>query len=431
MATPDTSARSVVLDILAAVLGSRRPLDEAFADHPALARLNARDTALARNIVTTTIRRLGQIDSLIEACLEKPIPRKDWMVHDILRLGICQLMFMRTPSHAAVDTSVELAKKRGFGPYAKLVNAVLRRLDKEGRNVLKKQDAGQVNTPEWLWESWLTAYGEETAHAIADAHLSEAPLDFTVKGDDAKAWAKKLDATILPTGTLRRKPGGRVEDLPGYEAGAWWVQDAAAALPARLLGTVKDKLIIDLCAAPGGKTAQLAARGAHVTAVDRSPRRLKILEANLTRTGLKAEAVVGDAANWRPPEKADAVLLDAPCSATGTMRRHPDVARLKTAEDVAKLAVAQARLLAAAVDMVKPGGTLVYCTCSLQPEEGRDRIAALLDTTAPVARVPIKAKEVDGLEEFITPQGDLRTLPSFMSKDGGMDGFFAARLKRL
>jgi len=431
MAVPDTTARSIVLDILAAVLGSKRPLDEAFSDHPALARLTVRDTALTRNILTTTIRRLGQIDSLIEACLEKPIPRKDWMVQDILRLGICQLLFMRIPSHAAVDTSVELAKKRGFVPYAKLVNAVLRRLDREGRAIIKKQDAGQINTPEWMWESWLTAYGEETAHAIADAHLNEAPLDLTVKGEDATAWAKKLDATILPTGTLRRKPGGRIEDLPGYEAGAWWVQDVAAALPARLLGNVRDKLVIDLCAAPGGKTAQLAAAGAHVTALDRSARRLKILESNLTRTGLKAEAIAGDAANWRPPEKADAVLLDAPCSATGTLRRHPDVAHLKTAEDVAKLAVQQARLLAAAVDMVKPGGYLLYCTCSLQPQESRDRIAALLETTAPVERAPIKAKEVNGIEDFITPVGEVRTLPNLMAKEGGMDGFFISRLKRL
>lgn len=431
MPVSETSVRAIVLDLLAAVLGSKRPLGEAFDEHPALTRLNARDTALARNILTTTVRRLGQIDTLISAALEKPIPRKAWMVHDILRLGVCQLLFMRTPSHAAVDTAVELAKKRGFTPYAKLVNAVLRRLDREGRAIVKKQDAGRTNTPEWLWESWVSAYGEAQAHAIADAHLVEAPLDITIKGDDAKGWAKKLDATILENGTLRRKPGGRVEELPGFEAGAWWVQDTAASLPARLLGPVKGKFIIDLCAAPGGKTAQLAAAGAHVTAVDKSQRRLKMLESNLTRTGLKAETVVADAGNWRPPEKADAVLLDAPCSATGTIRRHPDVAYLKTADDVAKLAVQQMRLLAAAVDMVKPGGILLYCTCSLQPEEGRDRIAAILDTTSPIERVPIKAKEVSGMEELISRDGDLRTLPSFMSKEGGMDGFFAARLKRL
>ena len=430
MVVPDISARTIALDLLAAVLGSKRPLNEAFDDHPALQRMNARDTALARNIITTTIRRLGQIDVLIDACLEKPIQRKDWMVHDILRLGVCQLLFMRTPSHAAVDTAVTLTKKRGFPHYAKLVNAVLRRLDREGRAIVKKQDAGKTNTPEWMWESWVTAYGEAQAHAIADAHLSEAPLDITIKGSDSKAWAKKLEAEILPTGTLRRKAGGRIEDLPGYEAGAWWVQDAAAALPVRLLGNVKGKFIIDLCAAPGGKTAQLATMGAHVTAVDKSPRRLKMLESNLTRTGLKAETVVADAANWRPPEKVDAVLLDAPCSATGTIRRHPDVPYLKSADDVAKLSVQQLRFLAAAVDMVKPGGLLVYCACSLQPEEGRDRIAAILDTTAPIERVPVKAKEVEGMDEFISKEGDLRTLPNFFAKEGGMDGFFAARLRR-
>jgi 16S rRNA (cytosine967-C5)-methyltransferase len=221
-----------------------------------------------------------------------------------------------------------------------------------------------------------------------------------------------------------------VTELPGYDEGAWWVQDAAATLPARLLGELSGRHVVDLCAAPGGKTAALAVAGAAVTAVDRAPARMAQLEANLRRLGLEAEAVVADAAVWRPGQPADAVLLDAPCSGTGTLRRHPDIARLKGPGDVASLTVEQDRLLRNAVAICRPGGPIVYAVCSLQPEEGPERIAALLASGAPVEREPLCPEEIDGLAGFVDAAGDLRTLPSHWPDLGGLDGFYACRLRR-
>jgi len=423
------SARGVALDLLNAVLGRKRPLDDAIAEHGRLPSLDGRDRAFARLLAATVLRRLGQIDAVIGHAMERPLPVKARPVMDVLRLGVCQLLFLDTPAHAAVSTSVDLARDRGLGPHKALINAVLRRLGREGPALVAAQDAARINTPDWLWESWRAAYGDDLGRRIAEAHLAEAPLDISV-GADRDTWARKLDARVLPTGTLRRAAGGRVADLPGFGDGQWWVQDAAAALPVLLLGEVRGRRVIDLCAAPGGKTLQLASRGARVTAVERSERRLGRLSENLARTRLAADLVTADAARWRPETPADAVLLDAPCSATGTIRRHPDVARLKTPDDVAKLAETQARLLAAAVDMVRPGGVIVYCACSLEPEEGPDRIAALMETGAPVARRPVAATDVGGLAELVSPPGDLRTLPCHLADLGGMDAFYAARLER-
>ncbi|MCH7866044.1 MAG: MFS transporter [Proteobacteria bacterium] len=430
MPTTNSPPRMVALDLLSAVLRRKRRLDEAAWDHPALAGLDGRDRAFVRVLTATTLRRLGQIDACIDLALEKPLPRKASGVHDLLRLGICQLIFLDTPAHAAVATAVDMAQDRGFGAHKKLVNAVLRRIGREGPKMAETQDAARLNTPDWLWDSWAAAYGEATCRRIAEAHLSEAPLDITVK-KDAAGWAAKLDAQILPTGSLRRRAGGAIDGLPGFKEGAWWVQDAAAALPAKLLGDVSGKHVIDLCAAPGGKTAQLALKGARVTAIDRSEKRLARLGENLQRLGLEAERITADAATWRPAEPADAVLLDAPCSATGTIRRHPDVARLKTPDDVSRLTAVQDRLLAAAVEMVRPGGVLVYCSCSLQPVEGVDRIESLIGTGAPVTRIPVTPDDVGGLADVVSADGDLRSLPCHMDGESGMDGFYAARLKRL
>jgi 16S rRNA (cytosine967-C5)-methyltransferase len=420
------SAREIALGLLGDVLQRRHGLDEALERHRDLTRLEPRDRGFARMTVATALRRLGQIDAAIAVCLDKPLTPKAKAVQDILRVGAAQLLFLETPAHAAVAETVDLATGR-LDSYRGLINAVLRRLAREGKDLLAAQDAARLNTPDWLWQSWTAAYGEAGTRAIAAAHEREPPLDIAVATDSAH-WTGLLDATILPTGTLRRTAGGAIPDLPGFNDGAWWVQDAAAALPARLLGDVRDKTVLDLCAAPGGKTAQLAAAGAKVTAVDRSATRLARAEQNLRRLGLSAELVVADAATWRPPTPADYILLDAPCSSTGTIRRHPDVAWLKTPEDVARLTPLQDKLLDAAVAALTPSGTLVYCVCSLQPEEGPDRIAAVLTRHEKLTRRPVTTVEVGGLLELATESGDLRTLPCHLDADGGMDGFYAARL---
>ncbi len=422
----DASARAVALDVLERVLGQARPLDETFAGHPKLGALPARDRAFARLLVTTVLRRRGQIDDVLGRFLER-LPKSE-RVRNILRLGAAQLLFLGTPPHAAVSTTVALAQRHEA--FAKgLANAVLRRLAREGEALLARQDAARLNTPEWLWRAWATAYGEDRARAIAEAHLVEAPLDLTVK-TDADAWAARLEATRIHDNSLRRAAGGPIEELPGYAEGAFWVQDAAAALPARLLGEVRGRSVIDLCAAPGGKTAQLAALGAQVTAVEISERRALRLRANLERLALDAAVVIADALAWRPAEPAPFVLLDAPCTATGTIRRHPDIAWHKTPADLARMAELQESLLRAALEMLAPGGILVYASCSLQPEEGPLVIERALAGGLAVERVPIAPAEIDHLPVEITPAGELRTLPIHLPERGGLDGFFIARLRR-
>lgn len=421
------TARHAALELIGAVLRRKRPLDDAIEENGSMHQLSGRDRAFARLLVATALRRLGQIDALIGLCLSTPLAPRAAVIHDILRLGVAQLLFLRTPPHAAVATSVDLAHSLGFLSHKGLVNAVLRRLSVEGAEHVGVQDAPRLNTPDWLWRSWSGSYGEDTARAIATAHLKEAPLDLTLR-EDAEGWCGRLQGTLLPTGTLRRPAGGSVAALPGYAEGAWWVQDAAAALPARLFGELAGREVVDLCAAPGGKSAQLASAGARVTAIDRSTRRLDRLIANFGRLSLPIEAVVADALAWRPPHPIDAVLLDAPCTTTGAIRRHPDVPYLKAPEDVARLSVVQENLLRAAIDMLQPGGVLVYCTCSLEPEEGPQRIEALLRTGAPVARAGIDPGEVGANPDWITAEGDLRTLPCHFAEFDGVDGFFCARL---
>ena len=417
--------RRIALDVLDRVLKHARPFDETFAGHPRLMSLSPRDRAFARLLVTTVLRRLGQIDALLDELL-RTAP-KDERVRNILRLGAAQLLFLATPAHAAVGETVSLAV--GRHAFARgLVNAVLRRLSAEGAARLAAQDAARLSTPAWLWQSWCEAYGEERTRAIAEAHLAEPPLDLTVK-DHPEAWAKRLDAEPLYGKTLRRQAGGQIEDLPGYPDGAWWVQDAAAALPAKLLGEIRGRPVIDLCAAPGGKTAQLAAAGAKVTAVELSERRAERLHANLQRLRLDAEIVIADALEWRPPAPAGHVLLDAPCTATGTIRRHPDVPWHKTADEVARMAELQGKLLGAAAEMLAPGGTLVYASCSLQPEEGPLLVERWFPEHPRLERSPIALDELANLPVEVTGEGEVRTLPCHLAGRGGMDGFFIARLR--
>lgn len=422
------TARKIAARWLEGVTRLKRPLDELVDQDPDLDRLETRDRAFAKLLILTLLRRLRQIDRLIDRCMDREPPRQG-PTRDALRLGCAQLLFIGTPPHAAVKSSVALVRRLGAPQHDKLVNAVLRRLAVEGPKMARRQDAGRLAMPEWLWEEWSESFGADTARAIGEALLAEPTLDFSAKGDP-HAWAAPLEAKVLATGTLRRPLGGEVTALPGYAEGAWWVQDAAAALPVKLFGPVAGRDALDLCAAPGGKTAQLAAAGARVTAVDRSPNRMRRLAANLARLGLEAEQVTAEAAGWEAPRGYDAVLVDAPCSATGTARRHPDVLHLKTVEDLERLTALQDRLLDAGLRALKPGGTMVYAVCSLQRVEGEERIAALLARAPDLRRVPIDAAEIGGWAECVTADGDLRALPCHRAEEGGLDGFYAARLAR-
>jgi 16S rRNA (cytosine967-C5)-methyltransferase len=424
--------RRAAFEVLRQVLRKGSDLEGAIAQSPRWQQLGGRDKAFARQLAATVLRRLGQIDAAIAACLDKPLKAKLGAVQDLLRLGAAQVLFMDVATHAAVGETVGLATGVRVGPHKGLLNAVLRRLSREGPAVLAAQDAPVLNTPAWLWDRWCAAYGEAGARAIADQHMREPPLDLRVVDPNQRdAWAETLAATVLPTGTLRLPPGtGDVRRLAGYDDGAWWVQDAAAALPVQLLGDVADREVVDLCAAPGGKTAQLAAAGAHVLAVDRSTERLQQLVRNLERLSLAAATVAAEIQDWQPPRQPDAILLDAPCTATGTLRRHPDIAHLKRPDDVPRMADLQAELLHAAAELLAPGGTLVYAVCSLEPAEGPDRIAALMAARDDIERVPLAADAIPGLPEAVTADGDLRTLPYHWRAQGGMDGFYACRLRK-
>jgi 16S rRNA (cytosine967-C5)-methyltransferase len=422
-------ARSQALDALDRVLHGRQPLDAVLGGLHELAGADGATQAFARRLLTTTIRRLGQIDDVIGRALERPLPAKARAARNVLRLGAAQILFMEIPDHAAVDTSVRLFKAAGEGGFAKLVNAVLRRLTREGADWVAAQDAARLNTPDWLWRSWSDAYGETTCRRIAEAHLTPAPLDLSVKSDP-DGWAERLGGKVIAGASVRLGDHDAVSSLPGFADGEWWVQDAAARLVTGLIGDVRNKQVIDLCAAPGGKTASLINAGAHVTAVDRSKPRLERLEANMRRLGFEADIVVADAAQWRPDTLADAVLLDAPCSATGTLRRHPDAAWSKTKDDVAKLAATQRRLLGAASEMVKPGGPVLFVTCSLQPEEGPQAAADHLIEGLSLVPSPFQPAELAALPDALTPEGWFRSLPCQLAERGSVDGFFAARFTR-
>jgi 16S rRNA (cytosine967-C5)-methyltransferase len=437
---PGLAVRRIAAGIIDGVLRRRRPLDELLDSgdtHSAVAGLAAlpdRDRALTRALAATVLRRLGTLRHLISLYLERGPPAQAPRVETALLLGAAQILFLDVPDHAAVDLAVRLVQAdRHATHFAGLVNAVLRRVAREGAAQLATLDATVLDTPDWLMSRWITTYGEQTARAIAAANSHEPALDLTVKSD-ADAWAARLNGRVLPTGTVRMIGHGTVTALSGFSEGAWWVQDAAAALPVRLFGDLAGRRVADLCAAPGGKTAQLAAAGATVTAVDRAPARLDRVRENLARLALQAELVCADVTAWESGP-FDAVLLDAPCSSTGTIRRHPDVPWLKRVSDIVTLAALQRRLIGRALNLTKSGGTLIYCTCSLEPEENEEIIAELLARESGVQRMPIAASELSGRTEFISKDGDLRTLPCQLpdtdSRFAGLDGFYAARLRKL
>ena len=432
---PGLAARKIAADILDGVLRRRIALDEQLSGkgaHIGLATLAERDRALMRRLVATVLRRLGTLRHVLGGFLDKGFPADAPRTETVLLIGAAQILWLDVPDHAAVDLAVRLVQAdRRASRYAGLVNAVLRRVAQNRDPILPAPNAVR-DTPEWLFKRWTRAYGADTARAIAEANGHEPALDITVK-HGPEHWAERLRGRVMPTGTVRTLAQGAVSMLPGFTEGEWWVQDAAASLPARLLGDVRGLRVADLCAAPGGKTAQLAQAGAIVTAIERSPARISRLRENLARLKLNVEIAAADALEWRGGP-FDAVLLDAPCSSTGTIRRHPDVPWLKAEADVGVLTGLQAKLLDRSADLLKPGGTLIYCVCSLEPEEGEAQIESLIARNPALERRLITADEVFGHRELVTPTGDLRTLPLHLpdpdARWGGLDGFFAARLVR-
>lgn len=420
-------ARDFAIQVIRDVVWKRLALDERLdrlGQDAAFQALSGPDRGLVRAICLSALRGLGLIRHALRERLREGMPTNAGLFEPAMIAGTAQILFLDVPDYAAVDTTIgKLRQDRRADRYVPLANAVLRAIARESATI-RAADPLQHNTPEWLGARWTTAYGEAEARAIAVAHLAEPPLDLSAASEPA-LWAERLGGRLLDGGTIRLGRQGAIPDLPGYDQGAWWVQDAAAAVPARLLGVKPGERVLDLCAAPGGKTAQLAAMGAHVVAVDRSAPRLRRLEANLKRLGLSAETHVADGLSFEAGP-FDHILLDAPCSATGTIRRHPDVAWNKTLSDVATLAALQGRLIDRAWTLLKPGGRLAYATCSLEPGEGEGQARAFLARTG---NARLHAPDVHSLPDggkMIAEGGFFRALPSHLATIGGCDGFFAA-----
>lgn len=427
-------AARIIDDVITRRLALDETLESAL-NAPDARSLDDRDRSLVRAIATTAVRYFGTISKALAKRLERGLPRHSGPFEAIMATGIAQILYLDVPDHASVDITVDLVQADpDCRRYVALANAVLRRIAREKNDILKAMQPLEDNTPSWLADRWIATYGAEKAHEIAKAHSHDAAVDISIKSEP-DAWAEKLDAMVLPTGSLRLKTRASIPSLAGYNEGEWWVQDAAAALPARLIAAQQNELIADFCAAPGGKTAQLALSGAKVVAIDRSGKRLQRLTANLERLHLAADVVEMDALKYEGGP-FDAILIDAPCSATGTIRRHPDVAWTKGPEDIRKLTDLQARLLDKAASLLKSGGRMIYCTCSLEPEEGEAQIVALLERNPRLKRAPFTSADLqafDGpLASALSPLGELRTLPFMLPHEevrlSGLDGFFASRL---
>ncbi len=412
--------RHAAFALVQAVLNEGRGLSDVLTRPPEIyAALPPEGRARAQRLAVDGFRHAGRADHHLHRALRKTPPEP---LRWVLRLALTEIHVGGQAAHGVIHDAVDLARAAGFAKFTGLTNAVLRQLA-EG---LDWGAAPAPRLPGWLRGGLQNAYGATGTAAIEAAHLRPPALDLTLRGPRPEGLA----GTVLPTGTLRLDGGGQVSALPGYSDGAWWVQDAAAALPARLLADLGDARVLDICAAPGGKTMQLAAQGAQVTALDISATRMARLRDNLARTGLKADVIVADALDWRPDTPFDAILLDAPCSATGTIRRHPELPWLRKREDVVALRQLQAALLDRVLDpdqgLLRPGGRVVYCTCSLLPAEGEDQIAAAM-TRHPVKLLPT---DIPGVPpEWHAPQGGLRTRPDYWSDLGGLDGFFIASLQ--
>lgn len=422
--------RRLAAELFRACIERRQTVEDAVEASARTSALEPRDRAFLLSLLLTTFRHKGEIEAILRKLLTKPLPRKSGLAGDILALGTAQLLYLGMAPHAVIDLAVRAAKAdRNALHFSGLINAVLRKVSSGGSSLLENIDAPRLNTPLWLWQRWVAAYGANTAVRIAEAHAGKPSLDLSFK-DDTAAWVKIMGGTVLPNGQLRLPPDhAAVPDLPGFKEGAWWVQDAAASIPVGLLGDLHGKSALDLCAAPGGKALQMAARGAEVTAVDISEPRLRRLRDNLTRTGLSAEIRVADVLSPEISGEWDAVLLDAPCSATGTIRRHPELPYLKGPKQVRELSGLQRLMLNKAASLVRRGGMLVYCTCSLEPEEGEAQVRKFLTRHEDFS---IAAPPAAGLPPgALKPEGWIRTLP-FMGfgEQAGMDGFFAVAMRR-
>lgn len=413
--------RGAALYLLTQILGEGRLLSELLGQG-ALDRLEPADRARAQRLTLEVLRNLERADRVLKKHLRKAPPLR---VQNILRIGAVELC-TGGDAHGVVNEAVALtaANKRTVGLKG-LVNAVLRKVAGEGEAEWAKLRVPRL--PRWLRDPLVMAYDAEAVNGMERAHLAGAPLDLTAKGDVA-ALAEATGGTLLPTGSVRLENPGQVSALPGYEAGDWWVQDAAAALPAKMLNVQKGETVLDMCAAPGGKTMQMAAAGADVTALDLSESRMARVSENLGRTGLTANIVTGDALEHQG--QYDAILLDAPCSATGTIRRHPDLPLAKDGSEFGGLIDLQVQMIDHALSLVKPGGRLVFCTCSLLPDEGECQIEEALERN-PEWEVDRESLDLPGIDpSWITEEGGLRLSPDYWGDMGGMDGFYMACLRR-
>ncbi len=435
---PGLAARQVATRLLGAVIEKHTSLDgltDNSNGHPQYMALDDRDRSLVRAILGAALRNRGTIEAAIGQLIDRPLPENAVALRHLLHVAAAQILYLDLPDRAAVDLAVTAANNDPRNRrFAAMVNAVLRRLSREKETFKGEIHPHASNVPTWFENSLIAAYGKDKTKAILDIQSKEPPIDLTVKGDPQE-WAERLGGIALPTGSVRLATvEGALTALPGFAEGQWWVQDTAASLPARLFGDIRGKRVADLCAAPGGKTAQLALAGANVTALDLSANRLKRLRSNLDRLQLSAETVEANLSAYQPTELFDAILLDAPCSSTGTVRRHPDVPWTKTPADISKLAQLQAKLLDHAVTIVRPGGIVVFSNCSLDPLEGEEVANDLLAKNAGIELVPVTKDEVGGLAELITKEGFVRSTPADLAHENpalsGMDGFFAARFQR-
>ncbi len=416
-----TAPRKAAVRLLDAVLGEGRLLSELLPG--ALERLDPAERARAARLALSCLRQMDRADRMLGPFLKHRPPLH---VHNVLRLAVVEMFAEGAPAHGVVNAAVEIVRAgRGTARLAGLTNAVLRRLAAAGPQAWEKLPPPRL--PRWLRKPLIADYGRPVVEAMERAHARGAPLDLTVK-ESPGDWAARLGGAVVPTGSVRLPGSPQVSALPGYRQGAWWVQDAAAALPARILAPAPGEAVLDMCAAPGGKTMQLAASGAHVTALDISASRMKRVAENLSRTGLRAGTVVADALDWRGGP-FDAVLLDAPCSATGTIRRHPDLPHARDGSEFPALFSLQARLIDRALELLRPGGRLMFCTCSLLPDEGEEQVKDALARHRGLT-LDLEALDVPGVEPgWIGGQG-LRTRPDYWPDRGGMDGFFMTLLRK-